>query len=196
MGLELTLPHRHGRRPRVAGFSVVEVLIAAAIFLIIAVGTLPLFVQAMRSNVEGNDSTQVSNWARTRAEQFFQLPFNSSPATRARLGAEPDLPTLDILANNERRFDEYYSRAQRLWLAGTPPVDGSDPAEWTRTTFVRQYDIRALDDEILAPAEALTAAATASEIDVKEITVLVQSVGLGSRLGSPKRVAMRVVKSQ
>ena len=68
------------RRPRdlpgrARGFTLVEVLIAAAILLVVALGILPLFMRSIVSNMEGSDHTQVANAARARAEEFFQLPF-------------------------------------------------------------------------------------------------------------------------
>ena len=58
------------------GLSIVEVMIAAALLLIIALGILPLFSRSIISNRQGLDSTEVSNMARTQMEEYAQLPFN------------------------------------------------------------------------------------------------------------------------
>ena len=51
-----------------AGFSLLEVLIAAVLMLVIAVGVLPLFTRAMTASLSGNDSSQASNFGRSRLE--------------------------------------------------------------------------------------------------------------------------------
>ena len=124
------------------GFSLIEVLVASTILLVVAVGILPLFASSIKSNQSGNDSTQVANFARERLERFIELPFNSTDMT--------------IDAGSEKTFTEYFSLADRIWVAGAAPAD--DPALWTRTTVVRQYPVEALEDGQLDPAsEALAA---------------------------------------
>jgi Tfp pilus assembly protein PilV len=63
---------RDKRYPQVTerGLSIVEVLIASALLLIIALGILPLFSRSIISNRQGLDSTEVSNMARTQMEEY------------------------------------------------------------------------------------------------------------------------------
>ena len=171
---------RRGRSS--AGFSLVEVLIGTAILVIVAVGILPLFASSIRSNREGNDSTQVSNFARERLEEFFELPFNSS--------------SLTLNAGTERLYEEYYSVEDRDWKTGGPPTDGTDPALWTRDTRVRQYSVRALEDGVLEVDEALVAGSPASEIHLKEVEVTVESTARSGFLGPGKQLTVRTLKAQ
>lgn len=167
------------RRPA-AGFSLLEVLVASAILLVVAIGILPLFVSSIRSNQQGNDSTKVANFARERLEEFFEYPFNST--------------TLTIDTGNARSYDEFYSSADGIWKPGVPPTD--DPELWSRRTTVRQYSAQALEDGILEAAEILPASASASQIHLKEIEVTVTSSRQAGMLGPGKRLTLRTLKAQ
>ena len=166
--------HR-SRRPACAprGFTVIEVLIAAVLLLLIAIGVLPMFTRSMVSNAEGFDHSRVANFARGRAEEFYQLPFDS--------------PELTLAAGNELVFDEHYSQNKKRWVDGAAVEDG-DTALWTRTTTIRQFGV----DDLTTPL-----AATAPDINVhlKEITVAVESERAGP-LGVGKRITVRLFKSQ
>lgn len=65
-------------RPRQAGFSILEGLIAAFLLLIITLGILPLFNRAMRNNVQGNDASRQANAAVETFETTGKVPFNSA----------------------------------------------------------------------------------------------------------------------
>ena len=172
------------RRPS-AGFSLIEVFIAAAIFLTIALGILPFFSLSMRNNRSGAESTELANLARSRLEEFFQMPFDA-----------PDL-TLDA-GMSDKTFEDYYSQATEQWVdCGPPPCPPvADPGPWQRTTIVRQYSISALDDGVLDPAtEALPDTAPAGAVHIKEIVVQIQGVRLNSLFGPPKRLTLRTIKS-
>jgi len=155
-----------------AGFTIIEVLIAAVLLLMIAIGVLPLFTRSIISNAEGFDHSQVANYARARAEEFFQLPFNS--------------PELTLLVGTERVFPEYYSQSTQEWIDGAVP-DG-DSALWTRTTTIRQFNVA----DLTAP---LADTAPAANVHLKEITVAVQSTR-GGPLGVGKQITVRLFKSQ
>ena len=154
------------------GFTLVEVLISAALLMAIALGLLPLYIRSIISNVEGFDHTQVANASRTRGEQFYQLPFNSEPLT--------------ILAGTDRVYDEYFSEQTRAWLPGTVPA--GDEALFTRNTTIRQFNVNDL-------STPLDSAATPAAVHLKEIVVTVQSTRSGL-LGAGKRITVRLYKSQ
>ena len=155
------------------GFTVIEVLVAAVLLLMIAVGILPMFTRSIVSNAEGFDHSQVANHARARAEEFFQLPFDS--------------PDLTPTAGTELVFDEYYSKNESEWVDGAT-VELDDNALWTRTTTIRQFNV----DDLTTP---LDASAASANVHLKEITVNVQSTR-GGPLGVGKRITVRVFKSQ
>ncbi len=167
-------------RTRRSGFSLIEVMIAAAIFLTIALGILPFFTFSMRNNRSGAESTELANMARSRLEEFFQLPFSATDMT--------------ITTGSENTFDDYYSQQDQTWKPGAPPA--GDPAIWLRTTRVRQYSVNALDDGVLDFAtEALPAGTAAGQIHLKEIVVQIQGVRLNSLFGAPKRLTLSTLKS-
>jgi prepilin-type N-terminal cleavage/methylation domain-containing protein len=158
---------------RERGFSLVEVLVAALILGIIALGLVPLYTRSIRSNFEGFDSTQVSNFARSRAEAYLQFPFNSAALM---------VPS----GKTELSVPDYYSATDRKWL---DTLASGDTALFTRTTTVRQFSI----NDVTTP---LNGDVDPGQIHIKEITVTVQdSRGSGS-LGTPKAIAVRVFKSQ
>jgi hypothetical protein len=154
------------------GFTVIEVLVASVLFLMIALGVLPLFTRSIVSNAEGFDHTRVATFARARGEEFMQLPFDS--------------PELALVTGTERVFDEYYSQSTSEWIDGTAPV--GDPALWTRTTTIRQFNISDL-------ATPLADTAPAENVHLKEITVAVESAR-GGALGVGKRITVRLFKAQ
>lgn len=154
------------------GFTVIEVLVASVLFLMIAIGILPLFTRSIVSNAEGFDHTRVATFTRARGEELMQLPFDS--------------PELTLLTGTERVFDEYYSQSSAAWVDGTAPA--GDPALWTRTTTIRQFNI----DDLTTP---LADTAAAENVHLKEITVTVQSTRAGP-LGVGKQLTVRLFKSQ
>jgi len=168
------------QRPGCGGFTLIEVLIASIILVAIALGTLPMFMRSITDNASGRESTEASNFARSRIEEYSQLDFNS--------------PELTIAGGTELVVDDYYSAANETWTVGAPPA--GDPAVWLRTTTVRQYSAAALDDLQLDAAEALDATASASLVHLKEVVVRVQGARALGFLGPVKQVTVTIVKSQ
>jgi hypothetical protein len=152
----------------------VEVLIASFLLLFMILGTIPLFTASMTNNLAGKESSEVSNFARSRAEELYQLPFSSKP--------------LEILAGTERRYLEVYR--QDAWSAVAslqPPLPAG--TEWTRETTIRQYSIGDLTDPLPAGSDP-------GQVHLKEIEVIVRGVRPGGVLGVGKRIGVRMFKSQ
>ena len=117
---------------RSSGFSLIEAVVAGAILLVIILGILPLFVRSMINNEGGSDFTQISNAAKGRAEELFQLPFDS--------------PLLAITAGTERISEEYFSQRDKVWRPGVEAdatADG-DLALLRRTATIRQFNVNDL----------------------------------------------------
>jgi len=162
------------RRPGGAGFSMIEVMVAAAILLVIALGLVPLYTRSIRSNVEGFDYTQVSNFAKSRAEEYLQFPFSSTPLQVP--GGATELQSQD-----------FYSAADHEWV---DTLTAGDVALFTRTTTVRQFST----GDVSTP---LDGNAPPEVVHLKEITVEVEgSRAGGSALGPGKTISVRVLKSQ
>jgi hypothetical protein len=115
----------------------------------------------------------VSNFAKSRAEEFLQYPFNSASLTIAG-------------GNTEREVEDFFSDQTHEWVDVLP--DG-EHALFTRTTTVRQFGIADLEDPLDGgtPLEA---------VHIKEITVTVEGRGLPGSLGTGKVISVRVMKSQ
>jgi Tfp pilus assembly protein PilV len=159
------------KRPA-SGFSLIEVLISALLLMVIALGVVPIFLQAVASNEIGREYMMVSNFAKSRAEEYAQSAFNS--------------PALTLTAGTQLVVKDYYSAKTRTWV---PVLPTGDFAMWTRTTTVRQFSISNLTTPLAAGAPAGT-------VHVKEITVDVQGAKLGSIVGSGKQATVRMMKSQ
>ena len=173
MTVETTMEPRIAGRRAARGFSMIEVMLAGLLLLVIILGMLPLFTRAMSSNAAGRQYSQVTSYAKSRAEQFVQLPFNSEPLT--------------LLAGTERIYPEYFSQAEGRWKDGVAP--SGDRATWIRTTTIRQLNINDL-------ATPLAAGAPPASVHLKEVLVAVRGTRTGGFLGPGKQVTVRLLKAQ
>lgn len=177
-------PERKGE----AGVSLIEALIAAGLMLIVAVGVLPLFTRAIIDNAAGNEYTQVSNHGKSRAEEFFQLPFNGTVLTVAS-------------GSTETAIEEYWAQQEEAWKAGAipDPLPTGEQALWTRDTVVRQYGIGSIDDDPttvdLLKGSALDGGTSPDFVHLKEVQVTVETTRVGGPLGSGKRVLLRTFRA-
>lgn len=163
---------------RRSGFSLVEVLIAAAIMLVVALGLLPLFSQAMVNNSAGNDYTQVSNHAKSEVERLNQLAIDSADLTIA--AGQPS-----------RITEDFYSLKRKRWVNAA--TLGSERPVWSRTTTIRQCGVT--DVSAGRCATSLPGGTDSSAIHVKDIEV--QIVGgrpEGGILGTGKRITLATLK--
>lgn len=151
------------RRPA-RGFSLIEVLIASAIFLVLALGILPLFTQAMRSNLSGRNSTDLSNFGKSRMEELLSVPFD----------------TLAVPAGQtEGVTDEYWDSSTKTWKTGTPIA-----ALWYRTTKIRQFSLADLLDNGTADTP-LPGGTPVEQVHFKEILIEVHGRPAGLLYGGP-----------
>ena len=160
-----------------AGFSIVEVLLASLLLLFVALGILPLFAQSIVSNAQGQDSTSAANFARSRLEEFMQLPFDDA--------------RLLVTAGTERQHDEIYLFNGKKWIDGTTPPAG-DWALWTRTTRVHQYQATDLNTRL--PAGSDNSLIHLKEVEVEVVSNRNSSGGQFS-FGAGKRVSARFYKA-
>jgi len=171
------------------GFSLVEVLIASAIFLIIALGVLPLFAQAIRNNLSGKDATDVSNLNRSQVETLLQVPYNNLTVP---------------VGQTWGCFAEYWSLSGKKWKTTTAPAPptpcttanvspvAGDPALWIRTTQIRQFSLG--DVQNTGMANPQPGGAPAGNVHLKEIVVEVRS-GDQNTLSSGKTLTLRMLRA-
>lgn len=163
------------------GFSVVEVLIASLIFLVIAVGILPLFAASTRNTADGREATEVSNFGRSGVEDLLQASFNDASLTVPSGGT--------VLTTSQ-----YFSKATQAWVTGT--ASPADPALWQRRIRVRQYNVNDMTDGILN--NPLPGSADLGQVHLKEIEVEVwHARDSGSiAFGAPNHFTVRMLKTK
>lgn len=124
------------QRPSEAGFSLIEGLIATALLLLVLVGILPLFSNAMLNNLRGNDASQVANGTVDGFERLSSLPFDNFFINVT--GAGP--------AGVVR--SDVWAREGDLWVPdiAQSPV-ANDEEQFTRTATIRQYHINDLRED-------------------------------------------------
>ena len=172
------------------GFSVVEVMIAAAIFLIVALGILPIFAQAIRNNLAGRDATDVSNLGKSKIEEMMQIPFDA----------------LEVPAGQQWACTaEFWSFVEKKWkstAAPAPPTEcapsnvtgltGANTALWVRTTQIRQFSLS--DVQKSGTAAPLAGGSPAGLVQIKEIVVEVRSTN-DNPIGSGKSLTLRMLRA-
>src|SRR6476469_2431083 len=88
------------------GFSLLEVMIASAVFLIVAIGLLPLFARSISNNLGGREAPDVANLGRSQVEELFQLTFNHPSLT---------VPSGQTVLTTTA----YFSKKDSVWKTGT-----------------------------------------------------------------------------
>jgi len=169
------------RRARQAGFSIVEVLIAAAILLIITIGILPMFTRAVLSNVSGAQSTLATNFGSTQIETLAEKPFGA-PGLQIPAGATQLLTT------------DYWAQGSSGSI-GDPnqgftatPTAANGLVTWQRTTQVQQYAI----DNLAAPLDGAT---QASAVDIAAIRVTLTPAGSAGPLSRTQGITFTYYKA-
>lgn len=168
------------RQDRSSGFSVVEVLIASTIFLLIALGVMPLFTQSIKNNLSGREATEVSNHGRSKIEELLQMPFAAPEMT---------VPTTGSVGETK----EYWSETEKKWKPGETPASG-EKATWLRTIRIRQYAISDLKDNNVLDSP-LSGTAAAGQVHMKEIEVEVESLREDGPIGGGKSLRVRMLRA-
>jgi len=183
------------------GFTLLELLVAAGLLLVVLVGLLPLFMRSILENVEGRESTQVSNHGRSELEIFKQIRFNN--------------PELDITAGNETVVQQYWTRPDPHYVGDEKWVDTVPVGElglWDRTTTIRQFgingvidnDLDGIIDQIIGLEDAdfdgyldnpLAGGSLPGAIHLKEVDVQIESQAEHAIAGEPVDIRMRGLKA-
>ena len=166
---------------RQGGFSMIESLIAAAIIGIVAIGILPLFTRAMVDNMAGADYTRVTNYAKSKEEDFTRVPV-LQPSIQVQPGDMQEMST------------EYMDPASLYWVATKP----SNPlAVWTRVTTLTQYNLYDTDDDQMFNnpiAGGTLTVGTQDTVQVIQAQVQVKSVSAIGPMGGRRTTLVRYLK--
>ena len=156
----------HSKADLERGFSVVEVLLAAAVLLIVTIGILPLFTRAISSNVQGQQLTEAVHRAKSEMETMIQADFNGELMT---------VEAGDRLSDGTdgKETVQFWSSEQKAWVDESEL--GTDELKtFVRTTRVRQFGIQELRENPSTKDWTPKAGGSAdSEIHLKEIEVVV-----------------------
>lgn len=164
----------HVEPSRQGGLAMLEVLIAALLFLVIMLGTLPLFTRAMTSNNAGSLATNNASDIRDAIETGYQVAWDQVvPGT----------------------VTEFAALGDPEWHDSLPP---GETLRATRTTTTLQYHISHLSDGELSQDEAdAWAGADETNVDLKEIRVnVLGEAEIGNQNAKTRNVTQSVVRSQ
>ena len=161
-----------------SGFSMVESLIAAAIIGIVAIGILPLFTRAMVDNMAGADYTRVTNYAKSKEEDFTRMPFLQQ--------------TIQMPAGQTQLLTtEYMDPASLYWVATKP---ANPLAVWTRITTYTQYNMYDTDDDQMFNNPIAGGAVGVDAVQVIQAQVQVKSISAIGPMGGRRTTLVRYLK--
>ncbi len=143
--------------------SLVEVVIAAAVLLVVAVGTLPLFVRSTFNNIHGLDSTQASQHAISEHENLMVLAVDDRRFELANPLPEHTVRSAGAGPGDEMLLgDFFWDRGARApspvavrlgdgdWI--TDPSAAQDLVFWRRRSLIRQYSYADISDGVIDAA--------------------------------------------
>jgi len=151
-----------GRRE--GGMSLVEVVIASAVLLVVAVGTVPLFVRSTFNNIAGLDSTQATQHSISEHENLIVLALDdrrfeiSDPQPGQTVQPTGTGPGDEMLLG-----DMFWDRGARApdpaavrigdgdWIAD--PTGAQDLVFWRRRSVIRQYTYADISDGVIDAAD-------------------------------------------
>lgn len=172
---------------RQAGFSIVEVMVAAALLLAVAVGVLPLFSSSIINNTRGRDSTAASNAARSRMEEYSQTFFRNQALV---------LPgsTTELIVGDWFDSGGALAMGDEVWRTG-PLGSAAGPVLWQRQVRITQHSFNdLLDDGTLNVPQA--GISEDLSLDLKLVGVRVTgNRASGSQIGANADFSMSMIKA-
>ena len=145
---------------RSAGMSLIETVIASAVLLVAAIGTLPLLIRATFNNIHGLDSTQASQHAVSGHESLLVLAVDDRRFELADPLPEHTVRSAAIGTGDEMLLgDVYWDRGARApspeairigdgdWIAD--PAAAQDLVFWRRRSVIRQYTYADISDGVI-----------------------------------------------
>ncbi len=198
-----------GRRSSVAGFSLVEGLVALAVLMTVTIGLIPLFTQSMVNNTAGRHLTQAANFSTDTFENLLQLPINNDLLTLA--NGLPRSVRVQLISGREALDSSYLPRPgfeysvletqdvgdltlpedpeEIISQAGFVNADALRSGKWIRVIEVEQFQISSLSDGFagvadgeLEDSERLLGGTAESNVQLKRIEIQIVPRGLNSGL--------------
>ena len=164
------------RSPGERGFSLLEGLIGAMLFLLVVIGVLPLFVRAMMDNTAGADYTRVSNYAKSGNEDFSRSFLDQN-----NYAVQP--------GNTQLVIDQYLDPATGLWKTWPPPAAAG--AQWRRTTTVSNYEFA----DVLIGGTFDVPLDGGQPAQIQQAQVLVQNIVPTGPFGGRRQTLLRYLKA-
>ncbi len=144
------------------GMSLIEVTIAAAVLLVVSIGTLPLFIRSTFNNIHGLDSTQASQHAISGHEGLLMLAVDDRRFELA--DPLPEHTVRSAAAGGDEMLlgDVYWDRGARApspvavrvgdgdWIADRSAAQ--DLVFWRRRSVIRQYTYADISDGVIDAA--------------------------------------------
>lgn len=181
------------------GFTLIEALIAAAVLGVLAIGILPLFLQAMINNKLGSDSTVVTTFGKSDLETMAQEPFDA-PAVIIQPGSTSavvvDFYTQQSPAQvggTSGQWTVTCTGTTATCAAATQPT-GKGLVLWQRTTTVEQFNVN--DLTFSTPMDGGT---SPDFVQLKRIKVVVQRPPSGNGrlpVSAGKSITLQILRSQ
>ncbi|MCP4664434.1 MAG: prepilin-type N-terminal cleavage/methylation domain-containing protein [bacterium] len=148
--------------PRRSGFSLLEVLIAAALLLTVALAILPLFVRATMNTASGRSSTEMATTGKDSMETLFPAPFS-----------DPQL----VIPNGSTQ-----TVVQEFWEPNPPPMSGgtwlpigNEKTAWSRTVTIQQYGLGDMYDNKMIDTP-LDGGTDDAYVQIKEVKIRIEGV--------------------
>jgi hypothetical protein len=161
-----------------AGFSLVEVLIAAVLLVVVVLGLIPLFALSLSQNLAGREYSVASQHGRSQVEEVVPLPLD-----HPRLAVPDGQP--------ESVLDEVLDPATGRFTSAAV----SAPVAWSRATTVRQYNVGDLYEagRLVTP---LDGGSPPNHVHLREVIVEVESEreAGGGGLGGGREVVLSTVR--
>ncbi len=171
-----------------AGMSLIEVIIAMALILVIALGVLPMFGRALASSNRAWEATEVGNYMKSDLEEAMDIDFNNTA-----FSLPPTAGVTEVTSTESWEIGEpmVVGDANEGWFAGTPgdgTYAGAGNVRWTRTQRLRQFSMSDLN----TPVDGTKAS---SYVHLKEFQVQIEGVRQAGVLGAGQTLTIRILKA-
>lgn len=187
----------------VAGFSLVEALIATVVLGFIAIGILPMFTQAMANNKQGSDSTVVTTFGKTNIESLDAVDFANAPAVQVPTGALSCITVDWYMQQSAKQVGGTNGQWVVTYPTGGAPCgpgpvpvqtapSGPGLALWKRTTTVSQYSVNDLPNSFVNP---LAGGTSPDQVHLKKLVVVVQRAIPGAGVMAGKAITLQLLRS-